>query len=44
MPLLLPAARADGYSCLYGLSTSCRVPPSSSVVITFDFKGLGYFD
>lgn len=34
----------DGYSCLYGLSTSCRVPPSSSVVITFDFKGLGYFD
>ncbi|KAL4436581.1 hypothetical protein ABPG75_003720 [Micractinium tetrahymenae] len=32
----------DGYSCLYGLSTSCRVPPKSSVQITFTFQGLGY--
>ncbi|PSC68033.1 peptidyl-prolyl cis-trans isomerase chloroplastic [Micractinium conductrix] len=32
----------DGYSCLYGLSTSCRVPPGSAVEITFEYKGLGY--
>lgn len=37
-----PRCTADGYSCLYGLSTSCRVPPGSAVEITFEYKGLGY--
>ena len=39
---LLRAAPADGSGCLYGLPTSCRVPPNSAVTITFEYKGLGY--
>lgn len=32
----------EGDGCLYGLSSSCRIPPNSPVEITFRYKGLGY--